>query len=83
MNCGSGPNGELTMLDVLAIVSFLISIINLDENLSQSDKADLQRSLQEEMQKALGELHSHLTTQDEKINKILELLEGKQNADNW
>lgn len=82
MNCGSGLNGELTMLDVLAIVSFLISVVNLDENLSQSDKADLQNSLQEEMQKALDELHSHLTVQDKKIDRILELLEGKQNADN-
>lgn len=39
---GSGENGELTFLDTLAIASFLISMQNLDLNLTQEDKQELE-----------------------------------------
>ena len=38
---GSGENGEFTFLDILAILSFIIGAMNLDENLTQGDKQDL------------------------------------------
>ena len=78
MNCGSGVNGELTMLDILAIISFLISVLNLDENLSQSDKSDLLNNLQEETSVIINEINSHLIEQDEKLNTIIKLLEDKE-----
>ena len=82
MRLGTGVDGELTMLDIMSIVSFCIGMVNLDENLSQSDKADLQNSLQEELQRVLSEVHQHLATQDDKIDRVLELLEGKKDEGN-
>lgn len=78
MKLGTGTDGELTLIDIMAVISFFISLANLDENLSQSDKADLQNSLQEEMHKALEEIHTHLTKQDQKIETLLQILEEEQ-----
>ena len=46
-------------------------MLNYEENLSQSDFQEVTR-LQTE------DIHKHLLLQDEKIDKILEVLEGKQ-----
>ena len=46
---GSGDRGELTFIDLLSVLSFIIGILNLDENLTQSDKQDLQDSLNKKM----------------------------------
>ena len=63
-------NNQLDLLDVLSVLSFLIGIMNLDENISQGD-------LQDKAQLILDEIHGHLQTQDEKIDKILEVLNEK------
>lgn len=65
---------QLEFIDILSIMSFCISLMNLNENLSQGDKQDLQNDLSEKMKIILNELHSHLQEQDEKIDKILEEL---------
>lgn len=65
-------NNQLTFLDIITIMSFCISLMNLDENLSQGDKQDLQNDLTEKMKIILKEIHSHLEDQDKKIDKILE-----------
>ena len=65
-------NNQLTFLDIISIMSFCISLINLDENLSQGDKQDLQNDLAEKMKIILQEIHGHLEKQDIKIDKILE-----------
>lgn len=65
-------NNQLTFLDVISIMSFCISLMNLDENLSQGDKQDLQNDLAEKMKIILQEIHGHLEKQDIKIDKILE-----------
>lgn len=65
-------NNQLTFLDIISIMSFCISLINLDENLSQGDKQDLQNDLAEKMEIILQEIHGHLEKQDIKIDKILE-----------
>ena len=67
-------NKQLSFIDILSIMSFYISLENLNENLSQSDKQDLQNSLSENIDKVLKEIHGHLEKQDNKINKILEVL---------
>lgn len=74
---GSGEYGEFTFLDCIAIVSFLIGLANLDENLTQGDKQDLQKDLSDKADSLLKEIHAHLQSQDEKLEKILKRLEGK------
>ena len=72
---GSGENGELTFLDLIAIVSFLVGLENLELNITQEDMdkqtADLDAHVNEQIQKALAEIHSHLEEQDNKIDEIL------------
>lgn len=65
-------NNQLAFLDIISIMSFCISLMNLDENLSQGDKQDLQNDLAEKMEIILQEIHGHLEKQDIKIDKILE-----------
>jgi len=71
---GSGDNGEFTFLDTLSLISFFIGMSNLGENLSQSDKQDLQKDLTDKMNIILNEIHSHLQQQDDKIDLILKEL---------
>ena len=71
---GSGENGQFTFLDILAIISFLIGVANYEENLTQSDKQDLQDQLNSNIDRLLAEVHAHLEEQDHKIDKIMEVL---------
>lgn len=66
-------NGFLNgnVLDAIAIISFLIGLANYDENMSQSDMQDIIKG-------ALNDIHGHLREQDEKLDRILELLGGKE-----
>jgi len=74
MKIGSDENGEFTFIDIVAIASFLVSLQNLDENLTQNDKQDLQNELAEQLNKVVTEIHQHLEEQDNKIDKILEVI---------
>jgi len=56
---------ELSFLDLLSIMSFVIGLKNLDENISQSDLDDRTHLL-------LDEIHSHLKEQDAKLDLLLE-----------
>ena len=69
---GSGKNGEFTFLDILAILSFIIGAMNLDENLTQGDKQDLLQEFSSKADLLLKEIHLHLEKQDNKLDKILE-----------
>ena len=71
---GSGENGEFTFLDTLSLISFMIGIMNLNENLTQGDKQDLLKTFSQEAERLLNEIHRHLQEQDEKIDIILEEL---------
>ena len=71
---GSGENGEFTFLDTLSILSFCIGMMNLNENLTQGDKQDLQKQLSEKTELLLNEIHSHLKEQDRKLDKIMEVV---------
>ena len=74
---GMKDDGSLDFLDIITLLGFIISVENLNENLSQNDKFDLQNDLSEKADKILTEIHSHLEAQDEKINKIWEKLNEK------
>ena len=77
MNIGTGDSGELTFLDLVSLASFFVGIENLDMNLTQDDKQDLQRDLSEKSDAILSEIHKHLEEQDLKLNIILEKLNEK------
>lgn len=75
---GSGENGELTFLDFIQLVSFVVGLENLELNITQEDMdkqtADLDANVNEQIQNALSDIHSHLRTQDVKIDEILRRL---------
>lgn len=54
---------EFDALDVLSVMSFWISLMNLDENLSQTSASDL-------IQTAVKDIHEHLELQDNKLDEI-------------
>lgn len=71
---GSGNSGELTFIDVISLMSFMIGILNLDENMTQSDKSDLQADLADKADRLLAEIHGHLESQDKQLTEILSKL---------
>lgn len=71
-------NGKQNFFDVLNLMSFVIGLMNLNENLTQGDKQDIMKNLSEKSDTILKEIHSHLKKQDEKIDKIIEILGGVQ-----
>lgn len=62
---------QLSFLDILAIVSFIIGVANYSENVDQGQMQDTVNS-------AVLDVHNHLKDQDEKLSKILALLEEKK-----
>lgn len=58
---------QFDILDILNILSFVIGVKNLNENLSQNTAGDL-------LSTAVKEIHDHLSKQDRKIDLILEKL---------
>ena len=73
-----GANEELTFLDWISILSFLIGVKNLDLNVTQEDAQRLEKKLSEKTDLLLQEIHAHLESQDKKINEILEVLNSKE-----
>lgn len=63
----SEENKSWSILDVIAVVSFLIGIANYNENVDQS-------TMDNTVRKAVSEIHYHLIEQDEKMDKILAIL---------
>lgn len=55
-------------LDAMAFVSFIIGMMNYDENIDQS-------KLQETAENIMKDIHAHLAEQDRKIDEILEKLD--------
>ena len=62
-------SNQLEFLDILTIVSFVLQLQN------QKHIIDI-KDVQNEVDRAVNDIHSHLATQDEKIDRILNLLEG-------
>ena len=74
MKLGSGDSGEFTFLDMISIISFFIGLANLEENLTQGDKQELQQDLSNKADLLLNEIHSHLEKQDKKLDLIMQEL---------
>lgn len=75
MNFSSGDN--ITFLDLITLISFVIGLENLQENLGQSDKQEIQNNLSEKADVILKEIHKHLQEQDDKLEEIRRLLNEK------
>lgn len=79
---GSGDNGEITFLDCISIISFLVGLENLEINVTQESldrqTAELDEKVNAQINKALADIHGHLKEQDSKIDQILFLL-GRKN----
>ena len=66
---------QFDILDILNILSFIIGVKNLNENLSQNTAGDL-------LSAAVKEIHEHLSKQDRKIDLILKKLGVDYNDQN-
>lgn len=71
----SNENRQLTFFDILNVLSLIIGIENLNANLTQNDKQDLQHDLSENVDRLLTEIHGHLEQQDIKIDRIIKRME--------
>lgn len=72
----NSKNNKLEMLDVLNIISFVIGMMNLEENLNQNDKQELMNEFNTKTNFLLNDIHQHLKKQDEKINTILQYIKN-------
>lgn len=73
-------NGQLDFLDLISIMSFVIAVINLDENITQSDKQDLLNEFNDKAELLLNEIHKHLEDQDARLSAIQDTLKEIQNG---
>lgn len=63
-------------MDMVNILSLVIDLMNLNENLTQNDKQEIINGLQNSTKLLLTTLNQHLELQDRKIDRILEILEN-------
>ena len=61
-------------LDALSIVSFLIGVANYEENLTQSDKDDIMKSLDQQTNDILLHIKNSLEQQNKMLREILNKL---------
>ena len=58
----------------LSIASFILGIMNYEENLTQNDKSEILQNSQNVSDKVIERIEQHLKIQDKKIDEILRLL---------
>lgn len=68
-------NEQLSLLDILNILSFIIGILNYNENLTQGDKQELMQELDNKISLVLDKVQKHLELQDKQLNIIIKRLE--------
>lgn len=61
-------NGQLEVLDILTIVSFVLQVQNQGRIIDLAD-------VQDEVNRAVEDIHKHLQEQDNKIDRIIEVIE--------
>ena len=71
---------ELSFMDLINIVSFVVGLQNLDLNISQNDLDNQTEQLDKKLRSNVDEIHRHLEKQDAKIDFIIrELTENDEN----
>lgn len=68
-------NEQPTLLDILNILSFIIGILNYNENLTQGDKQELMQEIDNKISLVLDKVQKHLEIQDKQLNIIIKRLE--------
>lgn len=68
-------NEQLSLLDILNILSFIIGILNYNENLTHSDKQELMQEIDNKISLVLDKVQKHLEIQDKQLNIIIKRLE--------
>ena len=63
-------------LDNISIASFLIGLANYQENLTQSDKDDIMKHLDQQTRDILGKIHKELEDQNEMLRELLKRTES-------
>lgn len=76
MNNNSNYNNQFSFLDILNVMSFIISLKNLQENMTHTDQQKLMQQFSSVADTLLKEIHQHLQEQDDKIDIILQKLGG-------
>ena len=76
---GSGKNDELTFLDLVTLISFMIGLQNLEINITQDDLQDIAARADKRQSEGIDDIHKHLAVQDTKLNYILNMLEEIKN----
>ena len=71
---GSGKDGELTFLDAISVLSFIVDLQNLDLNVTQQDFQEEAAYLDGMLRLSVKNLQDHLSIQDSKLNIIMETL---------
>ena len=56
--------------DVVNLVSLIIGVMNLEENLTQGDKQDIMKQFDNNAQLLLNSIDSHLQEQDRQIKEL-------------
>ena len=74
---GSGSDGEWTFIDIISLIGFCVGLQNLDLNISQENLDNQTQELDAKLHEVVNDIHNHLALQDEKINRILEGMYGK------
>lgn len=67
-------NQQLSVIDILSVMSFVIAIQNLDENRQQSSHNDIQAANAKQEQHLLQEIKKMFEEQNKMLNEILSLL---------
>lgn len=57
-------------LDTVSFLSFLVGIANYEENLTQSDKDDIMKRLDQQTKDILEKIHKELEEQNEMLREI-------------
>ena len=62
-------------IDAISLISFMVGIANYDENLSQSDKDDLMKIIDEKTNEMLTRLEKDIDNQNQMIKDITNRLD--------
>lgn len=71
-------NSEWSFLDLITIIGFCVGLQNLELNITQNDLEEqtsaIDKKVDDKVQEALADIHEHLRIQDEKLDRIIEVL---------
>ena len=73
-------DNELTFIDLISIISFLVGLENLDLNVNQEDMDAQTRELDKRLRDEIADIHAHLSVQDSKLNVLINEIEEMKNG---